>query len=319
MPSPFLAATTEVPMAQRILYFLVPGTNVSPFDVTIAADAGFDQVIPMTGVQPDQVTALVQDAIFCRPPKRFNDTGIFIGGREVHVAADMFQIAKRAMVGDFRVGVFADPNGAYTTAASVVALVQRALLARTGAGLAGRTIAVFGAGPVGLCISVLAAQQGAHTQLCQLTADDDERVAMRFCERYKTEVTWKQAISQREKRQVLAGADVAICAAKAGVRILDAEVLDTVERLQVIADTNAVPPSGVDGVAPNDREALMQRAKANFLSIGPLAIGNLKYKTQFALFRAIQTSTEPALLDFPEACRYATEELAKADAVAVAA
>ena len=306
-------------MAQRILYFLVPGTNVSPFDVTIAADAGFDQVIPLTGVKPDQVTAIVQDAIFCRPPKRFNDTGIFIGGREVHVAADMFQIARRAMVDDFQVGVFADPNGAYTTSASVIALVERALLARTGSGYAGRTVAVFGAGPVGLCTAALAARQGATALLCQLTADDDERVALRFCERYGAKVTWTPALSQREKRQVLASADIAICAAKAGVRILDAELLDGAARLQVVADTNAVPPSGIEGVGAHDREALVQRGKASFLSLGPLAIGQLKYKTQFALFRSIQTSPEPALLDFPEAFRCATDELARADSVAAAA
>lgn len=306
-------------MAQRILYFLVPGTNVSPFDVTIAADAGFDQVIPLTGVTPDQVTAIVQDAIFCRPPHRFNDTGIFIGGRDVHLAADMFRIASRAMVGDFQVGVFADPNGAYTTSASVIALVERALLARTGAGLDGRTVAVFGAGPVGLCTAVLAAKQGARTQLCQLTADDDERVALRFCERYGAKVSWVPALSQRDKRGVVSGADVAICAAKAGVRILDGELLDGAERLQVVADTNAVPPSGIDGVAANDRETLIQRARTNFLSIGPLAIGNLKYKTQFALYRAIQTSSEPALLDFPQAFACASAELAHADSVAVAA
>ncbi|MGE3772435.1 MAG: NAD(P)-dependent methylenetetrahydromethanopterin dehydrogenase [Gammaproteobacteria bacterium] len=306
-------------MAQRILYFLVPGNNVSPFDVTIAADAGFDQVIPLTGVQPEQVTAIVQDAIFCRPPKRYNDTGIFIGGRDVHLAADMFRIAARAMVDDFRVGVFADPNGAYTTSASVIALVERALLARAGTGFEGRSVAVFGAGPVGLCTAVLAAKQGAQARLCQLTADDDERVALRFCERYGATVEWTPALSQREKRQILGRAEVAVCAAKAGVRILDAELLDGADRLQVVADTNAVPPSGIDGVGAQDRETLVQRGKASFLSIGPLAIGNLKYKTQFALYRAIQTSPEPALLDFPDAFRCASEELAKSDAVPVAA
>ena len=52
---------------------------------------------------------------------------------------------------------------------------------------------------------------------------------------------------------------------------------------------------------------------------GPLAIGNLKYKTQFALYRAIQTAPEPALLDLPEAFRCAGRELVNADAVAAAA
>ena len=127
------------------------------------------------------------------------------------------------------------------------------------------------------------------------------------------------ALSQRDKRGVVSGVDVAICAAKAGVRILDGELLDGAERLQVVADTNAVPPSGIDGVAANDRETLIQRARVNFLSIGPLAIGNLKYRTQFALYRAIQTSSEPALLDFPQAFACASAELANVESVAVAA
>jgi methylene-tetrahydromethanopterin dehydrogenase len=306
-------------MAQRILYFVVPGGNISPFDVTLAADAGFDQVIPLTGVRPETVTALVQDAIFCRPPGRFNDTGIFIGGRDVHLATDMFQSARKAMVGDFRVGVFADPNGAYTTSASVVALVERALNERTGAGLTGRTIAVFGTGPVGLCIAVLAARHGAKAQLCQLTADDDSKVALRFCERYGTNVSWVSAETLRDKVDVIAQTEVAVCAAKAGVRILDREVLDAAEQLLVAADTNAVPPSGIDGVGANDRNATVQVAKTSFLSIGPLAIGSLKYKTQFGLFRAIQTSKEPALLDFPDAYAFALEELRQAKPAAKAA
>jgi methylene-tetrahydromethanopterin dehydrogenase len=261
----------------------------------------------------------VQDAIFCRPPGRFNDTGIFIGGRDVHLATDMFQSARKAMVGDFRVGVFADPNGAYTTSASVVALVERALNERTGAGLTGRTIAVFGTGPVGLCIAVLAARHGAKAQLCQLTADDDSKVALRFCERYGTNVSWVSAETLRDKVDVIAQTEVAVCAAKAGVRILDREVLDAAEQLLVAADTNAVPPSGIDGVGANDRNATVQVAKTSFLSIGPLAIGSLKYKTQFGLFRAIQTSKEPALLDFPDAYAFALEELRQAKPAAKAA
>jgi len=67
-------------MPKKVLYFITPNENVSPFDVTLAADAGFDIITPITDVDVKQVTALVQDAIFCRPPKRFNDTGIFIGG-----------------------------------------------------------------------------------------------------------------------------------------------------------------------------------------------------------------------------------------------
>ena len=70
-----------------------------------------------------------------------------------------------------------------------------------------------------------------------------------------------------------------------------------------------MPPSGIDGIGVNDRNVPMEVAKSTFLSIGPLAIGSLKYKTQFGLFRAIQTEKEPALLDFPQAYAYALREL----------
>lgn len=298
-------------MTQRILYFLVPGSNISPFDVTIAADAGFDLVVPLTGIRPENVTALVQDAIFCRPPNRFNDTGIFIGGRDVHMATDMFQSTRSAMVGEFKVGVFADPNGAYTTSAAVVALVEKAVQERTGAGLNGRTVSVFGPGPVGLCTAILAARQGARTRLCQLTADDDAKAALRFCERYEAEVEWVSAETHRDKVNIVSDTEIAISAAKAGIRILDAEVLQAGGKLIACADTNAVPPSGIEGVGVNDKAVPVDVGPARFLSIGPLAIGSLKYKTQFGLYRQIQTSPVAAQIDFPEAYSFALHELAQ--------
>lgn len=298
-------------MTQRILYFLVPGSNISPFDVTIAADAGFDQVIPLTGIRPENVAALVQDAIFCRPPNRFNDTGIFIGGRDVHMATDMFHSAKGAMVGEFKVGVFADPNGAYTTSAAVAALLEKAVREHTGSGLKGRTVSVFGPGPVGLCTAILAARQGARTRLCQLTADDDAKAALRFCERYEADVQWVSAETHRDKVNIVAESEIAISAAKAGIRILDAEVLQAGSDLIACADTNAVPPSGIEGISVNDKGVTVEVGPARFLSVGPLAIGSLKYKTQFGLYRQIQTSSVAAQIDFPEAYAFALKELSQ--------
>ena len=291
-------------MAQRILYFLTPGENISPFDVTIAADAGFDMVIPFTKVEPMKVAAMIQDAIFCRPPKRFNDTGIFIGGRDVHLATDMFQNAKNAMVGPFEVGVFADPNGAYTTSASIVALVEQVLKNASAKGLQGRNVAVFGTGPVGLCTAILASKQGARVKLCQLVADDDERSAKRFCERYKVQVDWVSAQTHEERANEIVDSEVVICAARAGVRIIERSIANA-KNLVVVADTNAVPPSGVAGVGLNDMGALVEQAGTKFLSIGPLAIGNLKYKTQFGLFELIQTSNKVTFIDFPDAYAFA--------------
>lgn len=300
-------------MTQKILYILVPDSNISPFDVTLAADAGFTQILPFTDVKTDEVTGLVQDSIFCRPPKRFNDTGIFLGGRDVHMATDMFLNAKKAMVGPFEVGVFVDPNGAYTTSASIVALVEQAMLKRTGESLKGHSVSVFGSGPVGLSTAVLAAQQGAKTTLCQLTADDDEKSAKRFFQRYNVDVSWVKAQVHHEKAEALKEAEIVVCAAKAGIRILEKEELDHAERLLVVADTNAVPPTGVEGIDANDRFKPIEMAKSTFWGIGSMAIGNLKYKTQYGMFVKMQQSEKAALLDFKEAYEFAVAELHHSD------
>jgi methylene-tetrahydromethanopterin dehydrogenase len=288
---------------KKILYFLTPAANISPFDTTIAADAGFDMILPLTNVKSKEITAIVQDAIFCRPPGRFNDTGIFIGGRDVHLASDMFQSAKSAMVSPFEAGVFADPNGAYTTSSSIVALTEQILNEHFKLDLKGRKVAVFGAGPVGISAAVLAAQQGASVKLCQLLADDDEAAARRFWERYQARVDWVSAQTNKEKTQEIADTEVIICAAKAGIRILEGH-LNNAKALMVVADTNAVPPSGVLGVNLHDLGAAVDYAHGSFRSIGPLAIGKIKYKAQLGLYKEIQQTSKAALIDLPQAYEF---------------
>ena len=114
-----------------ILHLFTPTEQASPFDVNMAYDAGYDAVVPYTNVALDQVAALTQDAIFSRGPKGAKRTGIFIGGRDNGLAADMLDAARKAMVPPFEVSVFADPSGAFTTAAAMVAAVERALEKRT--------------------------------------------------------------------------------------------------------------------------------------------------------------------------------------------
>ena len=97
-----------------VLHMFTPMPQVSPFDVNMAYDAGYNAVVPYTGLTLDQVTALTQDAIFSRGPKGAKRTGIFIGGRDNGLAADMLDAARRAMVPPFAVSVFADPSGAFS-------------------------------------------------------------------------------------------------------------------------------------------------------------------------------------------------------------
>jgi methylene-tetrahydromethanopterin dehydrogenase len=100
-----------------ILHMLTPARNMSPFDVNMAIDAGFQHAQTYGGVTPGDVAGLTQDAIFSRGPKGVRRTGIFIGGREIDVAAEMLQTARAAMTPPYVVSLFGDPSGSFTTAA----------------------------------------------------------------------------------------------------------------------------------------------------------------------------------------------------------
>ena len=177
--------------------------------------------------------------------------------------------------------------------------------------LNGRNVAVFGTGPVGICTAILAAKQGANVKLCQLLADDDRKMRHKtFASVMKPTLNGFPRQTNEEKTNEVADADVIICAARAGVRILEGS-LKNAKNLLVVADTNAVPPSGVIGVGLHDMGAPVEYAHGTFRSIGPLAIGNLKYKTQFGLFEQIQKSSKAALIDFPEAYAFALSLLEK--------
>ena len=106
---------------KNILHMLTPQENVSPFDVNMACDAGYDLIIPYTNVSLNDVKSLVQDAIFSRSVNNAKKTGIFICGKDASLALDMMDAAKKAMVPPFEISVFPDPAGSFTTAAAMVA------------------------------------------------------------------------------------------------------------------------------------------------------------------------------------------------------
>src|SRR3954449_13332402 len=151
---------------KHILHMLTPLKHMSPFDVNMALDAGYDAAIAYTNVTLDEVGGLVQDAIFSRPPKTGVRTGMFIGGKNAILALDMLSAAKKALVPPFGISFFADPAGSFTTAAAMVACVEKILQGKKTRGLKGLKVAVFGAtGVVGFSAGVITALEGADVTL----------------------------------------------------------------------------------------------------------------------------------------------------------
>src|SRR3954453_1504845 len=157
----------ETVMADKnILHMGTALKHMSPFDVNMAVDAGYDVVFPYTDVKLEEITGLVQDAIFSRPPKVGARTAMFIGGKNASLALDMLTKAKKALVPPFGISFFADPSGSFTTAAAMVACVEKSLLDKKKRSLKNLKLAVFGAtGVVGFSSAVIAALEGADVPL----------------------------------------------------------------------------------------------------------------------------------------------------------
>ena len=287
-----------------ILHMFTPGRQMSPFDINMAADAGYQIIVPYCEVGADGVAGLTQDTIFSRSPKGLLRTGIFIGGRDPLEAADMLDRAKGAMFKPFVVSLMADPSGAHTTAAAMVACVEAALVRQQQKGLEGRRVVVIGGmGPVGRIAGVIAAQAGAQVFLASRSgADAAEAVAQQTGKRFGVSLQGASCSNPEAVRASIAQADVVLSCAPAGVQAVAAETLSSATRLKVAADVNAVPPEGIAGVGVmDDGKPLPGLSGTTAVGIGALAIGNVKYQTQQRLLLQMHEAQAPVVLSFPEA------------------
>ncbi len=285
----------------RILHMLTPLKHMSPFDVNMALDAGFDVTIPYTSVTIEDVTGLVQDAIFSRGPEGVKRTGVFIGGKRAIEALDMMKRAKSAMVPPFEISVFADPAGSFTTAAAMVACAKEALRDTFSTELKGKCIAVFGGtGVVGFASAVIASLDGASATLIGYDGPDRVRkLAEEANARFSVNIAYADGGTEEQKNALVREAEVIFAAGPAGKRLLTLDQLKQAKHLHVVADVNAVPPSGVEGLGVNDDATPIPGTGA--VGIGALAVGNVKYRTEAGLFRQMIESERPLYLDFRDA------------------
>jgi methylene-tetrahydromethanopterin dehydrogenase len=294
-----------------ILHMFTPGKQMSPFDINMAADAGYQIIVPYTDVAIGGITGLTQDAIFSRGPKGVQRTGIFIGGRDALLAADMLKRAQESMVKPFVVSLMADPSGAYTTAAAMVASVETALQSHHGQALKGQRVVILGGtGPVGRIAGVLAASAGADVHLSSRNGIDvAEEAAKETGSHFGVTLHGISGGDRAAVRTSVGEADIVLACAAAGVQVLSAEDLTFAKRLKVAADVNAVPPEGIAGVGVMDDAKPL--AGTGAVGIGALAVGNVKYQTQHRLLVQMCEAEKAVVLSFGEAFAVARAFLAE--------
>ena len=86
-----------------------------------------------------------------------------------------------------------------------------------------------------------------------------------------------------KRSAILNSSEAVLCAGPAGVQILSKAQLAGAKNLLIAATSTRFPPSGIEGL---DMQANGDPLTPNgAVGLGPLAVGNVKYKTEFGLFK----------------------------------
>lgn len=286
---------------KNILIYFDMDKRPSPFDILFAYDVGFDIVKTFSGVEADEIKALVQDAMFPRGPKGAKFTTFFFGGSDLDAVEEMAETAKKTMFPPFQLSIALDPKGAYTTSSALVAKVMEALSAR-GETLEGKKAAVLGGcGRVGRVASRMLAKEGVDVTIVDALEKVGE-VAAEVAEKVGGKVKGMRTTSADEIVSAARDCDIVISTGPAGVKILPEGYLPKLEKCMVAADVNAVPPAGIGGIkAKYDKEDV-----EGILTIGALAIGDLRNKIEAKVLKTAMES-EGESLDYTNAFEFAKE------------
>jgi methylenetetrahydrofolate/methylenetetrahydromethanopterin dehydrogenase (NADP+) len=258
---------------KKLLYQFDTDTLPSVFDNVVGYDGGADHISSYGGVNAANVGALVEGAIFTRGVKDKKNTAIFIGGGNMPEGEAVLAAVRKKFFAKFRVSVMFDCNGSNTTASAAVAWLAH------GRVLAGkRAVVLGGSGPVGQRAALLLSREGANVAITGRKLDVVRAACETIHARSGIVVDAIEAPTNAERGAAIHGANIVLATGAAGVTLLNEQQWQDSSALELIADANASPPAGIEGVGQSDR-GLSKHGKILF---GPLGFGALK----LALHRA---------------------------------
>jgi len=258
---------------RKLLLQLDSSPYPSVFDRVVALDAGADEVMSYGGVVEDAVRDLVHGAIFTRGPKDLHHTAIFIGGTDMAAGERLLAAVRNVFFGPMRVSVMLDSNGSNTTAVAAVAKLLQA--AGPASDVQGRRVVITaGTGPVGVRAAGLFAKAGADVVLTSRRPEQSTEAVERLRQRFGDSVRAVKMSDRSEAAAVIEDAQLVLNAGGAGICLVPRDAWAGRAGLRAVADLNAVPPLGVEGIAVND-DGVERESVTVF---GALGVGKLKMK-----------------------------------------
>jgi hypothetical protein len=258
----------------KLLFMFDTDPHPSVFDTVVAYDGGADRVAGYADVTPDNVGALVDGTIYTRGGDEKKNTAIFIGGGSMAKGEELLECVKKRFFANFRVSVMLDSNGSNTTAAAGVALLAKA------ADLKGKKAVVLaGTGPVGMRAGAMLASEGCEVVLTSRKQDRADAAAKQIAERFDVKCSGFEASNPDQFAEAVKDANIVFAAGGIGIELLKEDAWKDNPNIELIADVNAQPPLGVEGLEATDK-GKERHGKTVF---GALGIGGLKLKLHRAL------------------------------------
>ncbi len=258
---------------KTILIQLDTDPHPSPFDAIAAYDSDVDVVLGFGQITAENLSDIVQGAVFPRGPDGLANTAFWVGGSKVRDGEAVLEAAQKLFFEPFKPSIMLDSDGSNTTAAAAVALVRRV------ATLKGSRTAVIGVGPVGLRTAELLRREGADVTMLTFPPDVMEgghRRASGIPVAQEAGFKVVEPASSDELDGALAGHVALFAAGPAGTQILRRSGWAHVEGLRVVVDYSAAEPVGVEGVDRTDD----LKEEDGVKKLGALAVGGPKMKLQ---------------------------------------
>jgi methylenetetrahydrofolate/methylenetetrahydromethanopterin dehydrogenase (NADP+) len=271
---------------KKLLFLLDTDPYPSVFDTVVAYDGGADRVAGYANVTPDNVGALVDGTIFTRGGKEKQNTAIFVGGGDITKGEALFAAVKKKFFGPFRVSAMLDSNGSNTTAAAGVAL-----LAKAGKLKGKKAVVLAGTGPVGMRAAAFFGQEGAEVAITSRAQTRADNAAKAIESRFGVKVKPIEAKDDEARAKAVKDADIVFAAGAIGVQLLKTQDWQNNANIAMLADVNAQPPLGIEGVEATDKG----KDRHGKTAFGALGIGGLKLKLHRGCIGQLFESSEGVL------------------------
>lgn len=268
---------------KKLLFLFDTDSYASVFDTVVAYDGGADRVTGYANVTPDNVGALVDGTIFTRGGKEKQNTAIFVGGGDMAKGEALLKAVQKKFFGPFRVSVMLDSNGSNTTATAGVALLAKAKKLK-----GKKAVVLAGTGPVGMRAAALLGKEGANVTITSRTRKKGDEAAKAIEDRFGVKVKVVEAADDTFRSAAVKDANVVYAAGAIGLQLLPLAAWKDNPNIEMVADVNAQPPLGIEGIEPTDKG----KERNGKLCFGALGIGGLKLKLHRACIGKLFENSE---------------------------